>query len=119
MAARPPCRSGNSRVGFSLRRASARLLERLLNGTMGHSILLVDDDAELGSLMTEFFSQHGFNLSSESDSRRGLAKALEGSFDLVLLDVMMPGLDGFEVLHQLRRRTQVPVIMLTARIAQA
>src|SRR5215467_14676978 len=86
---------------------------------MGHSILLVDDDAELGSLMAEFFAQNGFDLTSESDSRRGLARALNGAFDLVLLDVMMPGLDGFEILHQLRRRSQVPVIMLTARIAQA
>jgi two-component system response regulator CpxR len=86
---------------------------------MSHSILLVDDDAELGSLMAEFFAQQGLDLTSESDSRRGLAKALDGGFDLVLLDVMMPGLDGFEILHQLRRRSQVPVIMLTARIAQA
>ena len=85
---------------------------------MGNSILLLDDDAELGSLMGEFFAQHGIDLTSEHDSRRGLAKALEGAYDLVLLDVMMPGLDGFEVLHQLRRRSQVPVIMLTARIAQ-
>jgi two-component system response regulator CpxR len=86
---------------------------------MGHSILLVDDDAELGSLMVEFFAQHGIDLTSEPDSRRGLSKALEGVYDLILLDVMMPGLDGFEILHQLRRRSQVPVIMLTARIAQA
>jgi two-component system response regulator CpxR len=86
---------------------------------MASSILLVDDDAELGSLMAEFFAQNGFDLTSESDSRRGLAKALDGAFDLVLLDVMMPGVDGFEILHQLRRRSQVPVIMLTARIAQA
>jgi len=86
---------------------------------MANSILLVDDDAELGSLMVEFFAHQGFDLTSESDSRRGLAKALEGGFDLVLLDVMMPGLDGFEILHQLRRRSQIPVIMLTARIAQA
>src|SRR5689334_7893773 len=86
---------------------------------MGNSILLVDDDAELGSLMGEFFAQHGIDLTSEPDSRRGLSKALEGVYDLILLDVMMPGLDGFEILHQLRRRSQVPVIMLTARIAQA
>jgi two-component system response regulator CpxR len=86
---------------------------------MGQAILLVDDDAELGSLMAEFFAQHGFDLTAEQDSRRGLAKALEGGYDLVLLDVMMPGLDGFEVLHQLRRRSQAPVIMLTARTAQA
>jgi two-component system response regulator CpxR len=85
----------------------------------GQSILLVDDDAELGTLMEEFFAEHGFHLAAEIDPRRGLSKALEGSFDLVLLDVMMPGLDGFEVLHQIRRRSQVPVIMLTARTAQA
>jgi two-component system response regulator CpxR len=69
--------------------------------------------------MAEFFTQHGFDLTSESDPRRGLAKALDGDFDLVLLDVMMPGLDGFEILHQLRHRSQVPVIMLTARTAQS
>jgi two-component system response regulator CpxR len=86
---------------------------------MGRSILLVDDDAELGSLMSEFFAEHGFDLTAEQDSRRGLAKALDGGYDLILLDVMMPGLDGFEVLHQLRRRSQAPVIMLTARTAQA
>jgi len=84
-----------------------------------HSILLVDDDVELASLMAEFFGQHGFLLTSEHDPRRGLARALEGNFDLLLLDVMMPGLDGFEILHQLRRRSQAPVIMLTARTAQA
>ena len=69
--------------------------------------------------MSEFFAQHGFHLTAEQDSRRGLAKALDGSYDLILLDVMMPGLDGFEVLHQLRRRSQAPVIMLTARTAQS
>src|SRR5262249_16833121 len=83
------------------------------------SILLVDDDAELGSLMAEFFAQHEFLLTSEHDARRGLARALDGGFDLVILDVMMPGLDGFEILHQLRRRSAIPVIMLTARTAQA
>jgi two-component system response regulator CpxR len=85
---------------------------------MPQSILLVDDDAELGSLMAEFFGQHEIALTSEQDSRRGLAKALDGNFDLVILDVMMPGLDGFQILQQLRRRNQVPVIMLTARTAQ-
>ncbi len=83
------------------------------------SILLVDDDAELGSLIAEFFAQHEFLLTSEHDARRGLARALDGAFDLVILDVMMPGLDGFEILHQLRRRNATPVIMLTARTAQA
>jgi two-component system response regulator CpxR len=84
-----------------------------------HTLLLVDDDAELCGLMLDFFSQHGFRVESTYDGRRGLARALEGGFDLVLLDVMLPGLDGFEVLHQLRRQSSVPVIMLTARTEQA
>lgn len=84
-----------------------------------HTLLLVDDDAELCGLMLAFFSQHGFRVESAYDGPRGLARALEGGFDLVLLDVMLPGLDGFEVLHQLRRQSSVPVIMLTARTEQA
>jgi two-component system, OmpR family, response regulator CpxR len=83
------------------------------------TLLLIDDDAELCGLMVEFFSQHGFCVEPAVDGRRGLARALEGRFDLVLLDVMLPGLDGFEVLHQLRQQSSVPVIMLTARTGQA
>lgn len=79
------------------------------------TVLLVDDDAELCALMSDFFAQHGFRLQAVHDGRRGLAEAVDGKFDLVLLDVMMPGLDGFELLRQLRRRSNVPVIMLTAR----
>lgn len=97
-------------------------MKRTLDGSSaesGPTLLLVDDDAELCGLMVDFFSQHGFRVESAYDGRRGLARALEGSFDLVLLDVMLPGLDGFEVLHQLRRQSSVPVIMLTARTEQA
>src|SRR5580698_5021766 len=79
------------------------------------SILLVEDDTELCALMTDFFSQHEFALEAAHDGRKGLSRALEGSFDLVILDGMLPVLDGFEVLKQLRRRSSVPVIMLTAR----
>jgi len=79
------------------------------------TVLLVDDDAELCALMSDFFAQHDFRMQAVHDGRRGLAQAVEGGFDLVLLDVMMPGLDGFELLRQLRRRSNVPVIMLTAR----
>lgn len=68
--------------------------------------------------MKEFFDQHGIEVESVHDGRRGLARALEGRHDLVLLDVMLPGVDGFELLRQLRRRSDVPVIMLTARTAQ-
>lgn len=79
------------------------------------SILLVDDDAELAALVAEYFSGHGISLSHASNGEEGVTRAAEGSFDLVLLDVMMPKIDGFEALRQIRRRSAVPVIMLTAR----
>jgi two-component system response regulator CpxR len=82
------------------------------------SILVVDDDVRLCQLIAEFFSGSGYVIRSVHDGPSGLAKALEGQVDLILLDVMLPGLDGFELLTQLRRRSAVPVIMLTARGAQ-
>jgi two-component system response regulator CpxR len=85
----------------------------------GSRVLLVDDDAELCALMAAFFSQRGLQMEAVHDGPRGLSRAVDGGFDLVLLDVMLPGLDGFEVLRQLRRRSAVPVIMLTARTEQA
>lgn len=83
------------------------------------NILLIEDDVELSVLMKEYFEQHNFHLEVVEDGKRGLAKALEGPHDLILLDVMLPGIDGFELLQLLRRRRAVPVIMLTARTAQA
>ncbi len=81
-------------------------------------ILIIDDDVDLCELMTDFFAEHGITLLAEHDGGRGLARALEGSFSLIILDGMLPVLDGFEVLRQLRRRAAVPVIMLTARTEQ-
>lgn len=82
------------------------------------SVLLVDDDIELCGLMQDFFGQHEFTLEAVHEGQRGLARALEGSFDLIILDVMLPVLNGFEVLRQIRRRSAVPIIMLTARTEQ-
>lgn len=81
-------------------------------------ILLVDDDVDLCCLIRDFFAENNLAVEEAHDGGRGLARALEGEFDLVLLDVMMPVLDGFEVLRQLRRRSLIPVIMLTARTDQ-
>jgi two-component system response regulator CpxR len=83
------------------------------------SVLLIDDDAELCDLMREFFAARGFAVEIADDGRRGLARALSGEHDLILLDVMLPGLEGFEVLRQVRRRSNVPIIMLTARTERA
>jgi DNA-binding response OmpR family regulator len=82
------------------------------------SLLLVDDDVELCGMMSEFFAQEGHRLECIYNGREGLTAALNGSYDLVILDVMLPILDGFEVLQRLRRRKDLPVIMLTARVQQ-
>lgn len=82
-------------------------------------VLLVDDDVELCALLQEFFDAQGIRVDAVHDGRRGLSRALGGGYDLLLLDVMMPGLDGFALLRQVRRQSEVPVIMLTARVAKA
>jgi two-component system response regulator CpxR len=78
-------------------------------------ILLVDDDTELTSLLSEFLRREGFTVDTEHEGNRGLAHASEPGIDLVVLDVMLPGLDGFEILKRLRTVSKVPVMMLTAR----
>src|SRR5207244_1062212 len=85
---------------------------------MTKSILLVDDDTELCSLMTDFFAQQGIRAESAHDGHTGLSRALEGSFDVVILDAMLPVLNGFELLRLLRKQSAIPVIMLTARTTQ-
>jgi len=81
------------------------------------SILLIEDDRDLCSLMQDFLAQHRFLIETAHDGSRGLARALDGDFDVIILDVMLPVLDGFEVLRQFRKRNATPVIMLTARTA--
>ena len=66
------------------------------------SVLLIDDDTELCDLVREFFTAPGIRLTAIHDGRRGLAEAFDRVYDLILLDVMLPGLDGFELLRQLR-----------------
>lgn len=84
-----------------------------------HAILLIDDDADLGTLMREFFEEHGFEVTASADPALGLDLARSGRYSLVILDVMMPRLDGFELLKRLRETSQVPVLMLTARTESA
>jgi two-component system response regulator CpxR len=79
------------------------------------ALLLVDDDVELCKLMAEYFARQSYRADCVHNGSDGLARALDGQYDLVILDVMLPVLDGFEVLRQLRKRSSVPVIMLTAR----
>jgi len=78
-------------------------------------ILVIDDDVELASLLNEFFQREGFQVDFVHEGKSGLDRALQGGFDLVVLDVMLPGMDGFEILRRLRQQTKLPVLMLTAR----
>jgi two-component system response regulator CpxR len=80
-------------------------------------VLIVDDDPKLCELMRDFLSQHGMTVSVVYDGPAGVREATGGAFDVITLDVMLPGIDGFEVLRQIRRRATTPIIMLTARTA--
>ncbi|MGA7243027.1 MAG: response regulator transcription factor [Terracidiphilus sp.] len=82
------------------------------------SLLLVDDDVELCGMMREFFTQEGHHLDCAYNGRDGLSAALNGAYDMVILDVMLPVVDGFELLQRLRKRKDLPIIMLTARVQQ-
>lgn len=78
-------------------------------------ILVIDDDAELCELLADYLGSEGFGVEAAHDADSGLSRALEGLASLVVLDVMLPGMSGFEVLRRLRERSRVPVVMLTAR----
>lgn len=78
-------------------------------------ILLIDDDEELAELLTEYLASENINVTSCLDGASGLAKAFDDRFDLILLDVMMPTLNGFEVLKALGGNHKTPILMLTAR----
>jgi two-component system, OmpR family, response regulator CpxR len=79
------------------------------------NLLLIDDDKELVSLLAEFLSLENFQVDTAPDGEIGLQKALTNEYDLILLDVMMPRMDGFEMLKLLRQKSDIPVLMLTAK----
>jgi two-component system response regulator CpxR len=83
--------------------------------TTGPSLLLIDDDIELCRLIGLYLSKAGCKLTCSTNGRDGVAKAISNEYDLVLLDVTLPQLDGFAVLHQVRRSSTIPIIMLTSR----
>jgi DNA-binding response OmpR family regulator len=77
--------------------------------------LLVDDDRELARLLGNYLEPHGVSVAHVEDGAHGLERLAAESFDIVLLDVMLPGMDGFEVCRRIRASHDVPVVMLTAR----
>jgi len=78
-------------------------------------LLLADDDPELSLMLKEYLEGNGFRVETVPDGRAALKRALEENFDLIILDVMMPGLNGLDVLRDLRAEKVTPVLMLTAR----
>jgi DNA-binding response OmpR family regulator len=77
--------------------------------------LLIDDDRELARLLGEYFSPHGVELEAVETGALGLEKLEARTYDVVLLDVMLPGADGFEICRRIRRKHDVAIVMLTAR----
>lgn len=78
-------------------------------------ILVIDDDAELCQLVADYLGPMGFEVTSTQEGEDGAARATEESWHAVILDVMLPDLDGFEVLRRIRSQSKVPVLMLTGR----
>ena len=78
-------------------------------------VLIIDDDEELCDLVSEYLTVEGFEMTAVHDGETGLQHALSGKYDLAILDVMMPKLNGFDVLRNLREKSGLPVLMLTAR----
>lgn len=80
--------------------------------------LLIDDDARLAELVTEYLGQHAIDVTVAADGKRGIAALRARHFDVVLLDVMLPGWDGFEICRRIRAAPEIaalPIVMLTAK----
>ena len=80
-----------------------------------NQILIIDDDEVLTEMLGEYLSEEGFEIHTENDGLRGLNQATSATYDLIILDVMLPTLSGFEILKRIREQSSVPVLMLTAR----
>jgi len=82
---------------------------------VGKRILIIEDETALSSLLTDYLAADGFSVEARADGPSGLEAARGGGFDLVLLDLMLPGMDGFEVCRRLRQEADMPVLILSAR----
>lgn len=80
-----------------------------------HPVLMIDDDGKLGEVLTEYCARFSIAIEPALTPSKGLAKLRERQFDAVILDVMLPEMDGFDVCRAIRRESDVPIIMLTAR----
>ena len=84
---------------------------------MASRILIIEDEEKIARFLELELTHEGYEVTKSADGREGLDLALEGGFNMILLDIMLPGLNGLEVIRRLRKSSEVPVIMLTARDA--
>jgi two-component system OmpR family response regulator/two-component system response regulator CpxR len=82
---------------------------------MGEMILLVDDDVELVEMLRDYLAREGFEVAMVHDGELGVREALSGRYAIAVVDVMMPGINGIEVLRRVRSESAMPILMLTAR----
>ena len=78
-------------------------------------ILIIEDEVAIADLEKDYLELSDFQVEIRNSGDTGLKAALEGDFDLIILDLMLPGMDGFEVCKKIRRESEVPIVMLTAR----
>ncbi len=82
---------------------------------MSHHILLVEDDISIQEMVEKYLIKEGFQVTIASDGEEGVNTYLKGSFDLIILDIMMPKLDGLEVVRIIREKSAVPILMMSAK----
>ena len=82
-------------------------------------ILIIEDDADIAAIERDYLALAGFDVTIEADGGAGLEAALSGSFDLLLLDLMLPGVDGFTICKQVREQKKMPILMVSARTGDA
>ena len=82
---------------------------------MTKRILIVEDDDDIASIEKDYLEVSGYEVHVEEDGAKGLSEALTGIYDLFLLDVMLPNMDGFEICRKLRDKTDKPIMLVTAK----
>ena len=80
-----------------------------------NKILIVEDELPIAELEKDYLELSGFQVAIETDGQKGLEQALQGDFDVIVLDIMLPGVDGFEICREVRKVKEIPVIMVSAK----
>lgn len=78
-------------------------------------ILIVEDDEDIASIEKDYLEVSGYQVTVEINGTKGLTEALSGEYDLILLDIMLPGMDGFQICRKLRSKLDIPIMMVTAK----